>query len=130
MKNNTRQNINEDTFEKLNSQSAFTVIAFRYLPFWPIFVITIIISLTISYFYIKYQNPVFEANAMILLKDERSGASASPTDAALYSALGISTAAKSVENELEVLKSRTILHQVVRDMVFTPRFMKRDGFGT
>ncbi len=113
MATTNQRNSSSNLFDNSSSKNALNVIAFRYLPFWPIFVITIFTSLLISFIYIHYQTPIFEANATILLKDQKSGA----TDANVLEALGVtSNSAKTVENEIEVLKSRTLVREVAREM--------------
>jgi tyrosine-protein kinase Etk/Wzc len=111
MKTST-QNNTVNAFEGSTTKNVLSAIAFRYLPFWPIFVFTIITSLVISYFYIHYQTPIYEASATILLKDQNGGG----TDASVLQALGVSNSAKTVENEIEVIKSRILMQQVVKDM--------------
>ena len=111
MKNTNSKN-GADAFEKTSLKNSISSIAFRYLPFWPVFVIAVVISLAISYYYIHKQPPYYQANATILLKDQNSG---SPNSSVLE-ALGMSNSLKKVENEIEVLKSRTLLQQLVRDM--------------
>lgn len=103
---------NNNPFEGATTKNALEAIAFRYLPFWPIFVFTILISLVASYTYIHYQTPIYEASATILLKDQNGGG----TDASVLAALGVSNSAKTVENEIEVIKSRILLQQVVKDL--------------
>jgi tyrosine-protein kinase Etk/Wzc len=112
MKNAAQSKNVSNPFENVSSKNVLNVIAFRYLPFWPIFVLTIFFSLLISYIYIHYQTPIYEANSTILLKDQKSG----QMDGSVLEALGVSSSAKTVENELEILKSRTLMQQVVKNM--------------
>lgn len=75
------------------------------------FVIAVVVSLAVSYYYIHKQPPFYEANATILLKDPNNGSPSS----SFVEALGMANSAKKVENEVEVLKSRTLLQQLVRE---------------
>jgi tyrosine-protein kinase Etk/Wzc len=109
---NTAQSTNvTNPFEGTTSKNAVSAIAFRYLPFWPIFVFTIVVSLSVSYFYIHYQTPIYEAGSTILLKDSRGADGAN-----VLEALGLNNGSKTVENEIEVLKSRVLMEQVVKDL--------------
>ena len=111
MKNANQRSNAVDVFENSSTKNTLNAIAFRYLPFWPIFVFAIIVSLTISYIYIHYQTPIYEANASILLKDDKS------SNSDVLASLDVtSNTAKTVDNEIEVLKSRTLVRQVARDM--------------
>jgi tyrosine-protein kinase Etk/Wzc len=46
---------------------------FRYLPYWPVFVVLIICSAGAAFLYLKYTVPVYETTATILVKDEKRG---------------------------------------------------------
>jgi tyrosine-protein kinase Etk/Wzc len=110
-------------FEKSATQNVMSTLVFRYLPFWPIYIITTVVCLTASYFYVKTTSPIYEANAMILIKDQKS--SAAQDNSALFSAFGINGSAKSVANETEVLKSRILLGQVAKQMgLYTQIYVK------
>ena len=121
MKNTTTNNNVTNPFEGSTTKNTLNAIAFRYLPFWPIFVLTIITSLVISYFYIHYQTPIYEATATVLLKDQNGGG----TDASVLAALGVSNSAKTVENEIEVFKSRLLMQQVVKDLGLYTQFYNK-----
>jgi len=97
-------------FEQSSAKNIINLIAFKYLPFWPIFVLTIIASIGIAYVYIHYQTPIYEANASILLKDKQTD------ESTVLEALGAAKSQKTVENEIEVLKSRDLMRSVVKKM--------------
>ncbi|WP_374951407.1 GumC family protein, partial [Mucilaginibacter sp.] len=124
MKNSNQNTTTTNAFEGSTTQNALSAIAFRYLPFWPIFVLTIVTSLIVCYFYIHYQTPIYEASSTILLKDQNGGG----TDASVLQALGVSNSAKTVENEIEVLKSRILMQQVVKDMNLYAQFYNKGTF--
>lgn len=84
----------------------------RYLPFWPLFVITIIAGLAISWFYLRVQTRIYVANAKVLLKDPQKNGG----DSKVLDALNIFSEKKIVENEIIVLRSSVILEEVVRNL--------------
>ena len=81
----------------------------RYLPFWPLFVITIGIGLAVSWFYLRVQTRIYVASAKVLLKDPQKGGG----DSKVLDALNIFSEKKIVENEIIVLRSSVILEEVV-----------------
>ncbi len=103
-------NSNKNPFEQEESVNIFGEIKQMYFPFWPLFLLTISISLICAFFYIKYQTPIYQANATLILKDEESG-----TETVLK-ALDVSAPKKNVKNEIEILKSQKIMDQVVIEM--------------
>ncbi|MCC6817457.1 MAG: polysaccharide biosynthesis tyrosine autokinase [Bacteroidia bacterium] len=82
----------------------------KYLPYWPIFVITIAIGLTGSFFKLRYATPQYEAGAGIMLKDKQDGVES------VLNALEGTEKKKNVENEIELLKSKNLMTQVVKNL--------------
>jgi len=84
----------------------------RYLPFWPLFVITICIGLAVSWFYLRVQTRIYVASAKVLLKDPQKNGG----DSKVLDALNIFSEKKIVENEIIVLRSSVILEDVVASL--------------
>ena len=82
----------------------------KYLPYWPIFLITISIGLTVSFFKIRYATPMYQAGAGIMLKDKEDGVES------VLNALEGTESKKNVENEIELLKSQNLMTQVVKEL--------------
>lgn len=87
-------------------------IVLRYLPYWPLFIIMVLLGVLCSYLYIRYTTPVYEATATILVKDERKGID----DAQIMESLNLFGGKKIVENEIEIIRSRTLLREVAKNM--------------
>jgi len=86
----------------------------KYLIHWYWFVISATIVLISAYIYIRYKTePAYKANITILVKDDKKGGMNS--EMAAFSDLALLTGAKSnVDNEVEILKSRTLVENVVK----------------
>lgn len=103
----------EQQFFKERTESNFLVqVLQRYLPFWPLFVVTMGIGLIISYVYYRSQTKVYLASAKVLLKDPQKNGG----DTKVLDALNIFSEKKIVENEIIVLRSSSILQEVVREL--------------
>ncbi len=97
----------------------FSALIFRYLPYWPLFVILAIICGLGAWAYLKVANPVYEITANILIKDEKKGAD----DPKALEALNIYTSKKIVENEMEVIQSKELMDGVVKKLyLYAPVF--------
>lgn len=59
---------NSDTNENL-----FSKLWFRYFPYWELFILLLLISLTFAWFYLRYKIPVYESTSTILVKDDKKG---------------------------------------------------------
>ena len=90
----------------------FSELLFRYLPYWPLFLILLAGFLFGAWFYLRYASPIYETSATILVKDEKKGVD----DANLMEQLDLFGSKKLVENEIEILKSRMLMHEVVNNL--------------
>lgn len=85
---------------------------FRYLPYWPLFIVMLILGVATAYVYIRYAIPIYQAQASILIKDEKKGTD----NARIVEEMNIFGDKKIVENEIEMIRSRSILKNVVNNL--------------
>src|SRR4051812_32376167 len=84
-----------------------------YLPYWPLFLVLIFISLAAAWAYLSYfATPVYESYATIVVKDEKKGVD----ESGVLEALNIYPVKKIVENEIEVIHSRNLMEKVVEQL--------------
>ena len=113
---NIRTNKNEKKEENLIS-----IIRFRFFPYWPLFLLLLIVSGVGAWLYLKTLVPVYSASASIVIKDEKKGTD----DSKLLESLNISSAKKIVENEMEVIHSRDLMKSVVSKLhLYAPVYEK------
>jgi tyrosine-protein kinase Etk/Wzc len=103
-------------FQEEKSEPGFNikVILGKLLNHWFWFTISLMIAITISFMYLRYQIPIYQANATVLIKDEKKGGALSELSA--FSDLNIMTGSSSIDNEIEIFKSRNLMARVVRDL--------------
>ena len=90
-----------------------------YLPYWPLFVIFLFLSIASAILYLKITIPKYEAGATIIIKDEKKGYD----DSKLMESLDLINTKKIIENEIEVLQSRTLMNNVVKKLhLYAPVF--------
>jgi capsular exopolysaccharide synthesis family protein len=95
----------------------------KYLPYWPIFVLSIIIAISLAYTYLRYTTPVYEATATLIVKDEKKG----NEESKLVESLDQISSKKIVENEVEIIQSRKLMEDVVRSLgLYAPIYEKGD----
>jgi tyrosine-protein kinase Etk/Wzc len=87
----------------------------KYFAHWKWFLFAVIIALTCAFIYLRYATPLYKASATILVKDDKKGGLASELSA--LSDLGMFGGSKSnVDNEVEVLRSRTLIYNTVEEL--------------
>ncbi|MGN6617835.1 MAG: GumC family protein [Ilyomonas sp.] len=96
----------------MKPSSIFNAIIFRYFPYWPLFALCIFISCIIAWNYLRFITPVYEAVATVLIKD----AGGQSSDSKMMQALNLSPFDKNVENEIEIIQSRTLMKEVINKL--------------
>lgn len=95
---------------------------FQYLRYWPWFVTTVLITLFLSYMFIRYSTYIYQSEATILIKDEDNS---SLSELAAFQDLGFGGSGLSkseFENEIEIIKSKRIISKVVNDLNLNVRY--------
>lgn len=85
---------------------------FRYAPYWPVFAVLIVGCMFCAWFYLRITPKVYEASARIMIKDETKG----PEESRVIEDLDQLAGKKIIENEIEVLQSRTLMNEVVKNL--------------
>ena len=82
------------------------------LAIWPWLLGSIIISLIVGNIYLRYYTPVYKASAELLLHDSKKGGSSDD----ILSALKTNNNNINIDNEIEILKSRTTMINIVNKL--------------
>ena len=86
-----------------------------YLLQWKVFVATVAIALLLAFLYLRYATPYYSANIIIQVKDDSRGGISSEL-AAFSELTKMSGVKNNVENEVEVLRSRTLMENTVEEL--------------
>ncbi|WP_163400505.1 GumC family protein [Flavobacterium fluviatile] len=87
----------------------------KYLVHWKWFVLSVFLCLILAFLYLRYTTPSYEASTSILVKDEKKGGMLSELSA--FSDLGLGGGSvNNVDNEIEILKSRTLVESTVKKL--------------
>ena len=110
------QNLDSDQSKSDESINLYAIF-FKYFVYWPWFVASVLICLVGCYIYLRYQAPVYNVSSAVLIKenDKRSGSSANNPLGALQD-LGMFSMTNNFDNEVEILRSRTLIKKVVNDL--------------
>ena len=105
---------NEKLREAEDKEIDIQELLFKYLIHWPWFVGAVIVCLIAAYVYLYVATPVYNISATVLIKDDKKGGSSN--NVAGLDELGLSgliTSSQSIDNEIEVLRSKTLVKEVV-----------------
>lgn len=108
----------------------YKAILFEYLMYWPWFVACLILCLAGAWIYLRYQTPVYNVNATVLIKqDDKTKGSNANNPLATMQDLGMLTMASNFDNEMEILHSRTLIKKVVNTLGMNIRYAEPRSFG-
>lgn len=119
----------EKIVEQPEDQVNFQEILFRYLIHWPWFIVAIIICVAAAWGYLRLTTPVYNISATVLIKDEKKGGGASMSSEFENMGLnGFVSSSKNLENEIEVLRSKSLAREVVNRLGLFVTYIDEDGF--
>jgi len=94
----------------------------KYYNFKYYFIISIIVTCSIAFLYLRYANPIYSTEGKIkLLDDSKSG----KISMDIYSVFQKSDI--NIENEIEIIKSKRLIEEVVKNLNLTTSYILQGG---
>ncbi|MGZ8549312.1 MAG: GumC family protein [Chitinophagaceae bacterium] len=112
----------QKTTSAKGGKSGLSDVMFKYLPYWPIFIAFLLLSIFAAWFYLRITPPKYEITASIMIKDERKGSE----EGATINSLDQLSRKKIVENEIEIFRSRTLMYEVVNNLHLYTSLLEED----
>lgn len=120
-----KDKLGEQSEEQVNIQE----LLFRYLIHWPWFVVSIIICIACAWGYLRLTTPIYNITATVLIKDEKKGGGANMSSELEKMGLdGFVSSSNNVDNEIEVLRSKSLARKVVNNLGLFVTYMDEDEF--
>lgn len=89
------------------------------------FLISVVLALTLAYIKLQYATPLYQSTAKVLFKgDDNSGLF---NEASAFQDLGYGYSYSPIENEIETLKSRSLMKKVVQELKLNVVFYNNDN---
>ena len=123
---NTLQNDQIEIIEE-DSQLDIKKIFMRFFSHWPWFILSIAVCFSLSYLYTRYTTPLYRVSAKVLVNDEKKGAGMIG-GADMLELGGLLGTKSTVDNEAEILRTRSLMEQVVNDMHLNIKYFKKGRF--
>lgn len=113
MSENINSNQSTSVQEELKSEGDIKQIIFQYLKYWPWFVVSVFICLSVSFLYLRYTTSIYKTATQIkILKDEGGlDLTGLQGSAPLFDWSRI-----NLQNEIEVISSRRMAHKVINNL--------------
>jgi len=104
----------------------YKAIFMKFFRYWYFFVLSMIIALTIAYFFNKFATPVYEVSSRILLND--------PEKIDPQSMIGMGSTygrmQNNIQNEIIVIKSYSVINRAIRKLDFCVSYFAEESFQT
>ncbi|HLW62365.1 MAG TPA: polysaccharide biosynthesis tyrosine autokinase [Flavobacterium sp.] len=99
---------------------------FKYLVHWRWFVLSVFLAVVCAVLYIKFTPKSYNVATKILIKDEKSNDLANQLTA--FSEMSVLGGGKNnIENEIEILKSRTLIYTTLDSLNFDIKYIDNSG---
>ena len=118
-----KEKCKEQSEEQFNIQE----ILFRCLVHWPWFVFSVIVCIACAWGYLRLTTPVYNISATVLIKDDKKGGGTSVSSELERMGLdGFVSSSGNVDNEIEVLRSKSLSEEVVNNLGLFVTYMDED----
>ncbi|MGO4292609.1 GumC family protein [Chitinophaga sp. RAB17] len=86
----------------------------KVISYWYWFLLCVVAGIALSWLYLRYATPDYKVNAKILIQDDQKGGDSPEKD--MLQQLQIFNSKSNVDNEMEIIKSRSLMEKTVRDL--------------
>lgn len=115
----------EDDEEKIDVQE----LLFKYIIHWPWFVGAVIVCLMGAWAYLHMATPVYNISATVLIKDDKKGGNTGTMSGLEELGLsGLINSSQNIDNEIEVLRSKTLVKEVISQLNLYVAYRDEDEF--
>jgi len=97
-----------------------------YVKYWHLFAITLTLSLLAAYVYLQFTTPEYKVSSTLLIQNDAQGEGLLKGTA--FSDLNMFRNSKTTDNEMEVLRSKDLIYQVLNDLDLGTRYLQKSGW--
>lgn len=120
--------IPEDTFEETDNKNELRNLLFNYFIYWKWFILSVVLCWAGAWFYLRYATPVYNVSATVMIKDDKKGSRASEMLA--LEDMGFLSSSGSIENEMEILRSKSLIKQAVTALKIYATYTTKGHIGS
>ena len=121
--------VNERQCETEDKKIDIQQLLFKYIIHWPWFVGAVLVCLIGAWIYLRMATPVYNISATVLIKDDKKGGNTgSMVGLEELGLSGLISSSQNIDNELEVLRSKTLVKEVINLLNLYVSYTDEDGF--
>ncbi len=99
---------------------------FKCLIRWPWFILSFLVCLGGAWVYLKQSTPVYNVSATVFIKDDKSGGTGGALNQ--MEEMGFISSTSNMDNEIEVLRSKSLVRNVVTELDLYTTYYKEGTF--
>lgn len=122
-----KEDLYDDFLNEKEEKTDFQALFFKYVIHWPWFVASALICAGLAFAYLRYQVPVYEVSSSILIKEDNKKSANNALQT--MQDFGMLSMTSNFDNELELLKSRTLIKKVVSRLNLYTSLTREQTFG-
>ncbi len=120
------ENLNKTQFEEEEGGFDIKSLLVKLLINWKWFVVSIVVCLCCAFLYLQKQTPVYRIQATIMINDEQKGSFQNQMQT-FQQDFGIMSTTGGLDNEIEVLRSKSLIEKAVVDLGLYTRYSVDNG---
>lgn len=121
--------VNDRQYETDDEKIDIQELLFKYIIHWPWFVCAVLVCLTSAWIYLRMATPVYNISATVLIKDDKKGGNTGSMMGLEELGLsGLISSSQNIDNEIEVLRSKTLVKEVVNQLSLYVSYTDEDEF--
>ena len=101
---------------------------FKYIIHWPWFIVTVVVCFVLAWGYLHVTTPVYNISATVLIKDEKKGGTGVSPELEDLGLSGLMKSSQNIDNEMEVLRSKTLVKEVISQLNLFVTYKDEDRF--
>ncbi|MBQ8562426.1 MAG: tyrosine protein kinase, partial [Firmicutes bacterium] len=104
-------------------------LVFKYIVYWPWFIVSVLVCLIGTYVYLRYQAPVYNVKSAVLIKEQDGKNKGAASAFSAMQEMGMMSMTSRFDNEVQILKSQTLVKKVVTDLKLYIQHSEKRSFG-
>ncbi|TPG65540.1 GumC family protein [Hymenobacter nivis] len=102
--------LNTGELDQQNNRFALS----KYLHYWYLFLLSLIICVTAAFLFIRYATPQYSVSALLMIKDKKDNNT--PVKNERFSDFNDANASKNIDNEIIILKSASLMQKALEEL--------------
>lgn len=99
-------------------------IFFHYLRYWKFFILSVFVCIALAFIYLLYATPEYSVTSKVLINDDKKGQTVDMSSASAFNDIGIVAPKSNLDNEVEILRSKTLMENVVDSLKLNISYFK------